>query len=138
MTALVPAGRLPANSEGAANSFTGVAAKLRQLQAAADALQEHAKLLQNRMSRNARAASALMDLCGAAGVAASHTGRIADVSSAFGRVAGGGARIASVTDSMGTAAGNVVTQHRTEYGGINAASTSSPVIQAKPGFYRAT
>ncbi|MDA5284630.1 hypothetical protein [Streptomyces sp. Isolate_45] len=136
MTALVPAGRLPANTEGPANSYTGLADKLRGLQAAAEALQEHAKLLQDRMRRNGRSASALMDLCAAAGVATNHTGRIADISKAFGDVATGGARIASVTDAMGTAAGNVAAQHRTEYGGINAASTSSPVIQAKPGFYR--
>ncbi|MFJ3635888.1 hypothetical protein [Streptomyces sp. NPDC090112] len=139
MTALVPAGGLPAqNTEGAANNFQGVAAKLRSLQAAADALQEHAERLQSRMRNNARAASHLKDLCASAGVAASHTGRISDISAQFAGVAKSSGRIVADTDAMGTAAGTVVAQHRAEYGGINAASTSSPVPQARPGFYRVT
>ncbi|GAA1592643.1 hypothetical protein [Streptomyces globosus] len=141
MTALVPARGLPAtnaDAEGDANNFGGVGAKLRGLQAAADALQEHAVLLKDRMTRNANRALRLKNLCAAAGVAASHTGRITDVADAFNKVASASARVVSDTDAMGTAAGRVISQHRSEYGGINAASTASPVPQAKPGFYRVT
>ncbi|MFD8415509.1 hypothetical protein ACFV2Q_27730 [Streptomyces sp. NPDC059650] len=136
MSTITPAsGGLPA-TEGPANNFEGVRAKLASLQAAADALQEHAELLRARMDLNANAARQLMDLCAAAGVVASHTGRIADISAMFARVAGRAGQVVTDTDAMGTAAGHVVTQHRAEYGGIHTASTSSPVPQGKPGFYR--
>jgi hypothetical protein len=127
-----------AGSEGAANGYTALAAKLQAMQQAADALLEQAEQVASRMRRNANAAVTLADLCAAAEVDPRHVAAIGDVSLAFGRVAGGGRRVASAAETVGQAAGHLRAQHRVEYGGIHAAAAASRVRQAKPGFYRQT
>ncbi|MGK5497550.1 hypothetical protein [Streptomyces sp. URMC 125] len=127
-----------AESEGAANGYTALAAKLQAMQQAADALLEQAEQVASRMRRNANAAVTLADLCAAAEVDPRHVAVIGDVSLAFGRVAGGGRQVAAASEAVSEAAGHLRAQHRVEYGGIHAAAAASRARQAKPGFYRQT
>lgn len=134
MSEIAPA----AGSEGAANGYTALAAKLRAAQKRADALMEQAEQVAQRMRRNAKAAVMLAELCAAAEVDPRHVAAIGDVSLAFGRVAGGGRQVAAAAETVGQATGHLRAQHQAEYGGIHAAALASRARQAKPGFYRST
>lgn len=124
------------HADGASNGYTSLAAKLKALQEAADALQDHAQLVKARMRRNADSAADWADLCAAADIDERHTGAIGDVSAAFARVAGGGARLVSAADVLGHAAGHLKAQHQAEYGGLHEVASTSRVRPPKPGFLR--
>src|SRR5436190_4295498 len=128
---------LPAvGSDGAANGYAALGAKLKALQSAAGELMEQAGQVAQRMRANAEAAVSVAELCAAAEVDPKHVAAVADVGEAFGRAVGGCKRLMGAADQVHQAAGHLKSEHRAEYGGIHAAATSSPARQARPGFYR--
>ncbi|MGK3110598.1 hypothetical protein [Streptomyces sp. WAC05858] len=130
---------LPAvGSEGAANGYQALQAKLKQLKGAADQLMEEAEQLAQRMRRNSNFAGTVADMTAAAEAEPRHVAAIGDVSEAFGRCVGGGRRVLAAAEGISNAAGQMKTTHQSQYGGIHAAVTSSRARQARPGFYRQT
>ncbi|MFF4918874.1 hypothetical protein [Streptomyces tendae] len=123
-------------ADGNANGFSAVQAKLAALQRTAVQLHEHAERVAQRMRANAKTAAAGADLSAAAQVDGRHVSAIEEVAAHFGRVARGARGLSGSADAMHRAAGRVRSEHRAEYGGVQAAVTASRARQAKPGFYR--
>ncbi len=123
-------------ADGAGNGYIGLIAKFNILQKAATALAEEAELVADRMRDAAGVAVRLADLSVEAQVDARHVAAIADISEAFARTVGGVKAVMAAADDMQQAAANVKETHRSEHGGMHAASVSSRARQAKPGFYQ--
>jgi hypothetical protein len=123
-------------ADGDSNGFSAVQLKLAALQRAAAQLQEHAERVAQRMRANAKTAATVADLSAAAQVDGRHVTAIAEVAGHFRRVAGGARGLSGTADTMHQAAGHVRSEHRAEYGGVQASVAASRARQAKPGFYR--
>ncbi|WP_055714039.1 hypothetical protein, partial [Streptomyces torulosus] len=125
-------------SDGAANGYQALQAKLTALKAAAEQLTEEALLKAQRTKRNADFADIVTDLSAAAAVDPRHLAVLGEVGAAFRRAAGSGGSVAAAADGVRLATAQLKSVHQAQYGGIHAAVNASKARQAKPGFYRQT